>query len=358
MSKLFEPITLGAIEAPNRVIMAPLTRGRSTRNHVPSDFMHTYYSQRATAGLIISEGIGISRQGLGWPSAPGIWSMNQVEAWRPIVEATHAAGGRIFAQLWHMGRVVHPSFIDGQAPVSSSHTLAPGEARTDDGMRPYAPAEALTEDGIAGVIDDYRAAARNAIEAGFDGVQLHAANGYLIDQFLRDGTNHRTDRYGGSVEKRVRLLAEVTTALAEEVGADRTAVRISPNDDAQGCVDSDPEQLFVAAATALSDLNIAFVELRAARPQSVFRPAVRQLVPAIRKAYEGPLVLNQDFGLDDATEALSSGVADAISYGRPFIANPDLPRRLAIGAALNPADPATFYTPGPLGYIDYPSMAN
>ena len=251
MPSLFDPIRLGAIHAPNRIIMAPLTRGRATREHVPTPLMAEYYAQRASAGLIITEATGISQQGLGWPYAPGLWNEQQVAAWRVITEAVHAAGGRIAAQLWHMGRMVHPSFLGGAQPVSASATTAPAKAHTYDGRAPYGEARPLRTDEIPGLLEDYRRAARNAIAAGFDGVQIHAANGYLIDQFLRDGTNHRDDQYGGPIENRIRLLSEVTAAVAETVGADRTGVRLSPNGEIQGCNDSNPEPLFQAAAAAL-----------------------------------------------------------------------------------------------------------
>src|SRR5882724_2090744 len=289
MPTLFDPIDLGAVRAPNRILMAPLTRGRSTKEHVPTPLMAEYYSQRAGAGLIISEATGISRQGLGWAFAPGLWTEEQTAAWKPIVAAVHKAGGRFFAQLWHMGRIVHPDFLGGAKGVSASATTAPGEIRTYEGKKPHQEARPLTLEEIPGLLEDYRRAAKNAMAAGFDGVQLHAANGYLIDQFLRDGTNQRTDRYGGSIENRLRLLTEVTQALVETVGADRTAVRLSPNDDPQGCGDSNSEALFVAAVTALDAFNLAFLEMRASRPDSSFRPATRDLVPQIREAYEGTL---------------------------------------------------------------------
>jgi N-ethylmaleimide reductase len=356
MPTLFDPIELGAIHAPNRILMAPLTRGRSTREHVPTPIMGEYYAQRAGAGLILSEATGISRQGLGWAYAPGLWTDAQVEGWKPVVAAVHQAGGRIFAQLWHMGRIVHPSFLGGAAPVSASATTAPGEARTYDGKAPYAAARPLALDEIPGVIEDYAKAARHALAAGFDGVQLHAANGYLIDQFLRDGTNHRTDRYGGSIENRLRLLTEATQVLVDVAGKDRTAVRLSPNDDPQGCGDSNSEALFTAAVEALNGFDLAFLEMRASRPESTFRPGTRDLVPQIRKAYRGKLILNSDYRLEDASAALASGRADAIAFGRTFLANPDLPVRLKANAPLNEANSNTFYAQGAEGYTDYPTL--
>src|ERR1043166_391893 len=236
MPTLFDPIRIGRLTCPNRIWMAPLTRGRATRDHVPTDLMVAYYAQRASAGLILTEATHISLEGSGWPYAGGLWSDAQVAGWRKVTDAVHAAGGRIFAQLWHMGRVVHPS-LPGVQPVSASATTAPGNAHTYEGKQPYVQARALRLDEIPRVIADYALAARNAIRAGFDGVQLHGANGYLIDQFLRDGSNHRDDAYGGSIENRLRLLKEVVEALIAEAGADRTAVRLSPNGEIQGVDD-------------------------------------------------------------------------------------------------------------------------
>ena len=359
MPSLFDPIKLGAIEAPNRILMAPLTRGRATRDHVPTPLMKAYYAQRAGAGLIISEATGISRQGLGWPFAPGLWSEAQVEAWKPVTEAVHEAGGRIFAQLWHMGRVVHPSFLGGEPPVSASATTAPHKAHTYEGRQPYAEARPLRADEIPLLLGDYARAAANALRAGFDGVQIHAANGYLIDQFLRDSSNLRDDDYGGSIANRVRLLREVTRTVAETVGAGRTAGRLSPNGDSQGVDDSQPHLLFQAAAEALDEIGIAFLELREPGPDGTFgKAAVDPVHPLIRKAFAGPLVLNSDFRLEQAQSALASGAADAIAFGRTFLANPDLPERLRRNAPLNPDEMATWYSQGPEGYVDYPPLAD
>ena len=356
---LFDPIRIGAIEAPNRIFMAPLTRGRATRAHVPTSMMAEYYAQRASAGLIISEATGISQQGLGWPYAPGLWSAEQTAAWRPVTEAVHAAGGRIVAQLWHMGRIVHPSFINGEKPVSASATTAPDKAHTYDGKQPYVEARALRVDEIPALLEDYRNAACNAMTAGFDGVQIHAANGYLIDQFLRDGSNHRTDEYGGPIENRTRLLREITQAVVDTVGADRTGVRLSPNGAIQGVDDSDAPSLFTAAAAALSKIGIAFLELREPSPDGTFgKPSTPPVAPAIRKAFDGVLVLNSDYTAERAIDAMASGIPDAIAFGRPFLANPDLPERLAKGASLNKDVPRTWYSQGPEGYIDYPYLDN
>lgn len=363
MATLLDPIQLGAVLAPNRILMSPMTRGRATREHVPTPIMAQYYAQRASAGLIIAEAAGISRQGLGWPFAPGIWSDDQVEAWTPVTKAVRDAGGHIFVQLWHMGRAAHPSCLDGQLPVSASATTAPDRATTYDGEQLYVEARPLELEEIKGVVADYRRATANAIKAGFDGVELHAANGYLIDQFLRDGTNHRTDAYGGSVKNRLRLLLEVVEVMVEEAGGDRTAVRLSANDMTQGCDDSNPELLFLTAAEELNRFNLAFLEVRASRPlattyspKGVLRVPKRNLAPPMREIFTGPFVLNQDYKLEDANAALAAGETDAISYGRAFIANPDLPNRLVKNAPLAPDDMATWHGKGAEGYTDYPFL--
>ncbi len=358
MPSLFDPISLGAVEAPNRILMAPLTRGRSTREHVPTAMMAEYYAQRASAGLIISEATGISREGLGWPYAPGLWTTEQVEAWRAVTQAVHDAGGRIVAQLWHMGRLVHSSFLGGAPPVSSSATTAPAYAHTYEGKAPYDEARPLGLDEIPRLLQDCRRAARHAMEAGFDGVQIHAANGYLIDQFLRDNSNFRQDAYGGSVDNRVRLLREVAAAVAGEVGAERTGVRLSPNGAVQGADDSDPRALFTAAASALSDAGVAWLELREPHGDSTFvSRAVDPIAPAVRQAFKGVLVLNSDYDADRGQAQLDSGVADAIAFGRPFISNPDLAYRFAHRLPLNQDDFKTWYSQGPEGYLDYPTAA-
>lgn len=359
MTSLFDPLQLGAITAKNRIIMAPLTRGRSSDGHVPvSALKAEYYAQRASAGLIIAEATGISQEGLGWPSAPGIWSDAQVEAWKPVTDAVHEAGGKIILQLWHMGRLVHPDFLGGADPVSASVTTAPGDAHTASGKKPYAQARALRLDEIPRVIADYVHAAKNAMTAGFDGVQLHGANGYLIDQFLRDNSNFRDDAYGGSIENRIRLLTAVTQALADTVGADRTSVRLSPNGETQGANDSNPVALFTAAAAALDAIGIGFLELREQKTFGTFGTSdVPRVSPDIRKVFTRPLVLNQEYTFDTAAADVASGLADAISFGRPFISNPDLPRRLADGLEIVRDNYKTWYSPGPVGYTDYPVAA-
>ncbi len=358
MANLFDPLQIGALTAPNRIFMAPLTRGRSEGVHVPiSALKADYYAQRAGAGLIIAEATGITQEGSGWPSAPGIWSEDQVEAWKPVTGAVHDAGGRIILQLWHMGRLVHPDFLNGGTPVSASATTAPGDAHTMTGKKPYEQARALALDELPRIIGDYVHAAKNAMGAGFDGVQLHGANGYLIDQFLRDNSNFRDDAYGGPIENRIRLLAEVTSALVDTVGAGRTAVRLSPNGETQGADDSNPVALFTAAAAALQGLDIAFLELREQKTFGNFgKTDVPRVSPEIRKVFTNPLVLNQEYTLETAEADVASGLADAISFGRPFISNPDLVARLRTGAALTPDNFRTWYSPGPEGYTDYPTL--
>ncbi|WP_425228600.1 alkene reductase [Sphingomonas sp.] len=352
MTTLFDPITLGDIDCANRIFMAPLTRGRASAGHVPTELMVDYYRQRAGAGLIITEGTGVSRRGLGWPAAPGLWTEEQVEAWKPVTDAVHEAGGRIVAQLWHMGRLARPD-VTGQTPLSSSATRAPYPKEPN----PYAAAQAATLDDIAQAQDEYADSARNAIRAGFDGVQLHGANGYLIDQFLRDGTNARDDDYGGSPENRIRFMRESVARVVDAIGAGRTGIRLSPNGETQGADDSNPAAVFVPAAKALDALGIAFLELRELGPTGSFGTTdVPKLSPQIRAAFRGPLVLNQEYSLDQGKADIASGLADAIAWGRAFIANPDLPDRFRRGAAVAKDNFKTWYTPGPEGYTDYPAL--
>ena len=357
MPSLFDPIQLGTIHAPNRILMAPLTRGRATRDAVPTEIMAEYYTQRASAGLIITEATGISREGLGWPFAPGIWTDEQVEHWKPVVDSVHAAGGHIVVQLWHMGRQVHSS-VTGVQPVSSSATRTDGQAHTFEGKKDFEIARPLELSEIPRLLADYEHAARNAIRAGFDGVQIHGANGYLIDQFLRDNANFRDDIYGGSIENRIRLMREVTERVVSVAGAGRTSIRLSPNGDSQGVDDSNPRALFTAAAKALDEIGIAFLELREPGPDGTYgRTDVPKLSPAIREVFTKPLVVNSDYTtLEQAQDVLDSGVADAVAFGRTFLANPDLPERLRTGAPLNPSNPKTGFSQGAEGYIDYPAL--
>jgi 2,4-dienoyl-CoA reductase-like NADH-dependent reductase (Old Yellow Enzyme family) len=362
MPDLFDPIQLGAVKASSRIIMAPLTRGRAYRNHVPAPLMGEYYAQRASAGMIISEATGISPEGLGFPYGPGLWTPGQVSGWKGVVEQVHAAGGSIVAQLWHMGRLVHPSFLGGAQGVSASATTAPGDAFTYDGRKPHEPARPLRLAEIPRLLADYRTAARNAIAAGFDAVEIHAANGYLIDQFLRDGSNFRTDAYGGSIQNRIRLLGEVVATVVEAVGRERTGVRLSPSGEATGVDDNDPHSLFPAAAAMVNTHAIAYLHVREAPPTGRYDdsgssrrlPDLPPVVPKIRAAFDGPLILNSDYDLARAQAALERREADAISFGRLFIANPDLSRRFREGLPLSSFDQTKLHTRGPEGYSDYP----
>ena len=357
MPSLFDPVALGPITLKNRIWMAPLTRGRATREAVPTPVMAQYYAQRAGAGLIISEATGISREGLGWPFAPGLWSDAQVAGWKPVTDAVHAAGGRIVAQLWHMGRLVHPDLGGGQ-PVSSSATTAPHHAHTYEGNKPYVEARPASRDDIARIVGDYARAAGNAIRAGFDGVQVHGANGYLVDQFLRAGANMRDDEFGGSIDNRLRFMTQVLEAIGAAIGMDRVGIRFSPNILSQGVDDPDPIALYTAGARRLEELRVPWIELREPGANSTFGSGATEVVsPAMRTHYSGVIALNRAYVGDTAQARLDEGVADAIAFGRTFLANPDLVERIRIGADLNEPDGATFYTQGAEGYVDYPALA-
>jgi 2,4-dienoyl-CoA reductase-like NADH-dependent reductase (Old Yellow Enzyme family) len=356
MPGLFEPLELGALTLPNRIAMAPLTRARAGFEAVPNMLMAAYYEQRASAGLIISEATGISREGLGWPNAPGLWNGAQVDGWKQVTDLVHGSGGHIVAQLWHMGRLVHPDLGGGQ-PVSSSATTAPDYAHTYEGKKPYVEAREATRGDIQRIVADYAAAARNAICAGFDGIQIHGANGYLVDQFLRDGANFRTDEYGGSIANRLRFMTEVLEDVGGEIGMDRVGIRLSPNILVQGVEDSDPKLLFAAVAGRLEELKVPWIELREAhQPTSAGSVPTDPVSPIMRTLYSGRILLNSDYDGASARARMAEGIADGISFGRPFISNPDLPHRIAIGAPLEPGDTATFYSGGAEGYVDYPTL--
>jgi 2,4-dienoyl-CoA reductase-like NADH-dependent reductase (Old Yellow Enzyme family) len=356
MPGLFDSLELGSIELPNRIVMAPLTRARSNREAVPNALMAEYYAQRATAGLIISEATGISREGLGWPNAPGLWNSAQVEGWKLVTSAVHQAGGRIVAQLWHMGRLVHPDLGLGQ-PISSSATTAPDFAHTYEGKKPYVEARSATKSDIRRIIGDYVCAAKKAIAAGFDGVQIHGANGYLVDQFLRDNSNFRTDEYGASIENHMRFASEVLEAVGDAIGMDRVGIRFSPNIYSQGVEDSDPIPLFTALAGRLEELKVPWIELREAhRPTMQGAIPTAPVSPHMRPLYSGAILLNSDYDGPSARARMAEGIGDAISFGRPFISNPDLVHRIAVGAPLAPGDVATFYEGDARGYVDYPAL--
>ncbi|EFJ25413.1 hypothetical protein SELMODRAFT_173572 [Selaginella moellendorffii] len=355
---LLTPFKLGGFQLKHRVVLAPLTRCRSY-GHVPQPHAAIYYSQRATqGGLLIAEATAVSPSGLGYPHSPGIWSEEQVEAWKPIVQAVHDKGAVFFLQIWHVGRVSHTSYQpNGQAPVSSTNRKAPGQLMLPEGtpMADYSPPRALETHEIAGVVEDFRLAARNAMRAGFDGVELHGAHGYLIDQFFKDSTNDRTDEYGGSVENRCRFALELVEAVSKEVGADRVGIRLSPFSDYVGAVDSNPLQLGLYMAEELNRFNILyahFVEPRM-RVGAAIAPEAAGIWP-LRKAFKGTMLVAGGYGRDDGNEAITSGKTDLVVYGRHFLANPDLPKRFELNSALNVYDRQTFYTPDPVvGYTDY-----
>jgi N-ethylmaleimide reductase len=358
MTTLFDPLRIGQIELANRIVMAPLTRNRAAPNQVPSELAIEYYRQRASAGLVISEATQISPQGQGYLDTPGIYNAEQVAAWRRITAAVHAAGGRIVAQLWHVGRISHVSLQPGgQAPVSSTARRADTKTFTRDGFTPVSAPRALRTDEMPALVASYRDAARHAIEAGFDGVEVHAANGYLIEQFLRDSINDRTDAYGGSVANRARLLLDVMQAVAGEIGGGRTGVRLSPvtpaNDAGQ---DSDPQALYEFALAELAPLKLAFVEVVEGQTAGA-----RDFAPfdyaKLRRRFDGAWIVNNGYQRQMALDAVANGAADAVSFGRPFICNPDLVRRLREDAPLNALDASTLYGGGAKGYTDYPTLA-
>jgi len=360
MPSLFDPIDLGAIHLNNRIAMAPLTRSRAIAGEVPNPLAVEYYAQRASVGLIISEATQISRQGQGYPNTPGIFTEEQVAGWKPILDAVHAKGGKMVAQLWHVGRISISDYQpDGDLPVGPSAIAAEGQAmRPDFSMTPFQVPRALTTDEIAGVVADYVHAAEMAKKAGFDGIEVHAANGYLIDQFLKDGSNQRDDRYGGSVENRARFLLEVVTAVVAVWGADRVGVRLSPSNGANGSRDSDPASIFLHVAAALKPFGLAYLHLiegEPGTPMSIKFDAPR-LAADIREAFGGPLMLNGGLTKALAQKALDEGRADLISSGVPVLSNPDLVERWKADAPLNAPDKDTFYGGGAKGYTDYPFL--
>lgn len=354
---LFEPYVLGALTLSNRIVMAPLTRNRAGGGFVPGDLAAEYYAQRASAGLIISEATQISQQGQGYQDTPGIYNQAQIDGWRKVTDAVHAKGGHIFLQLWHVGRVSHVDLQpNGQAPVAPSAVRAETKTFVNNAFVDVSVPRALELNEIAGIVDDFRRGAANAIAAGFDGVEVHGANGYLLDQFAKDGANTRTDAYGGSIENRARLTLEVTAAVAGEVGANRTGVRISPVSPANGVSATDPQAQFNYIVEKLDELGIAYlhvVEGATGGPRDV----ASFDFGALRRKFGNTYLANNGYDLDLATARLKRGQADLFAFGRPFIANPDLVERLKIGAPLASFSPATLYGGGSAGYTDYPAMA-
>ncbi|WP_045728320.1 alkene reductase [Xanthomonas sp. GPE 39] len=356
-SPLFKPLRLGAIALTNRIVMAPLTRNRAEgEGRLPSALAAEYYGQRASAGLIVAEATQISPMGQGYKDTPGIYSDAQVAAWKPITDAVHRGGGKIVLQLWHVGRISHVSLLpEGAAPVAPSALRADAKTYTAEGFTDVSAPRALRLDEIPGLIEDYRRAARNAIAAGFDGVEVHAANGYLIDQFLRDGSNHRDDAYGGSIENRTRLLFEVVQAVAQEIGGERTGVRLSPVTPANDAHDSDPQPLFERAVERLDPLGLAFLHVIEGSTGGP-RDNIAFDYAALRAKFHGPWLVNNGYDKAMAEETIASGRADAVAFGRPFIANPDLVERLRRNAPLNALNADTLYGGGAKGYTDYPTL--
>jgi len=350
MSLLSTPLRVGAFEIPNRVVMAPLTRCRASAGRVPNAMMAEYYVQRAQAGFILSEATAVDPMGVGYPDTPGIWSRDQVEGWKLVTSAVHEAGGRILLQLWHVGRISHPVYLNGAQPVAPSAIAAAGHVSLLRPHQPFPVPRALELAELPGVIEAYRRGAQNAQEAGFDGVEIHGANGYLLDQFLQDGTNKRTDGYGGPVENRARLMLEAVDAAVSVWGADRVGLHLAPRGDSHGMKDSDPAATFGYVAREAGRRGLAFLCAR----EGLAEPRIG---PALKKAFGGVYIANQGFTAETAEAEIAAGNADAVAWGKLFIANPDLPKRLSTGAVLNEPQPATFYGGTDVGYTDYPSMA-
>ena len=354
---LFTPVQVGRYTLPNRIVMAPLTRCRAGEGNVPTLLNVNYYVQRASAGLIISEASQVSQQGMGYPATPGIYSSEQIAGWRLVTDAVHQQGGLIFLQLWHVGRSSHSSFQpDRGLPVAPSAIAIEGELPTYEGMKPYETPRALELSEIPGIVEQFRQGAKNALEAGFDGVEIHGANGYLLDQFLRDGANKRTDEYGGSIENRARLHLEVTEAVVEVWGSDRVGIRLSPSSTFNSMSDSNPEATFGYLVEQLNRFNLAYLHLLEPSESDLRHGGHAVPTAYFRPIYQGNLMANWDYDQVKANAAIASGNADLISFGKAFIANPDLPERFKLNAPLNSPDPDTFYGGGEHGYTDYPTL--
>jgi N-ethylmaleimide reductase len=357
---LFTPVKPGAYELPNRIVMAPLTRMRSLPGNIPQAMNAIYYTQRSTAGLIISEATQVAPEGLGYPGTPGIHSPEQIEGWKLVTNAVHQKGGKIFLQLWHVGRISHPSLQpDGKLPIAPSAIAPEGEVFTYTGLQPFVTPRAIETAEIPLIIDQFYQGAKNALLAGFDGVEIHAANGYLLDQFLQDGTNQRTDEYGGSFANRMRLIKEITTKVIEVWGADKVGIRLSPSGKFNSMYDSNPEALFTYIIENLNPFNLAYlhlVEPRVNNNETLEKPFSHLSSSFFRPLYKGTIISAGGYDRDLGNQTLANGEADLIAYGRLFISNPDLPLRFAKNSALNPYDSSTFYGGDERGYIDYPSL--
>ena len=350
---LFNSLQVGALTLPNRIVLAPLTRARADVGHMPTDLMAEYYAQRASGGLLITECTMVSEGTSAFVAEPGIYSAEQIEAWKKVTTAVHAKGGRIFMQIWHAGRAAHPDINGGVRTVSSTATAIEGEISTPAGKVPHAVPHALTTEEITQIVAAFAQGAKNAIAAGFDGVEVHGANGYLIDQFLRDGANQRTDNYGGVVQNRARFLFEVLTAVTAAIGADRVGLRLSPLNSFNSMKDSDPIGLTTFLATELNAYKLAYLHLMRA---DFFGVQKADVVTVAREKYNGVLIGNMGYNAEEAEQAITAGQLDAIAFGTSFLANPDLPERIKAKAALNIPDSSTFYTPGAKGYTDYPAL--
>jgi len=349
-TNLFEPITVGAWNLPNRIFLAPLTRARAGEERVPNALMAEYYRQRSSAGLIITEATSVTPMGVGYADTPGIWAPEQVEGWKLTTRAVHDQGGHIVLQLWHVGRISDPIFLGGADPVAPSAIRPSGHVSLVRPMKEFVTPRALAAEEIPGIVEAYRLGAENALAAGFDGVELHGANGYLLDQFLQDSTNHRTDGYGGSLENRARLMLEAVDAAISVWGADRVGLHIAPRGDAHDMGDSNPLATFTYVASEMGRRGIAFVCAREALGDD-------RIGPQLKQAFGGTYVANEKFTLETGNAVLAAGEADAVAFGVPFLANPDLPARFRAGASLNDPDPTTFYASGAKGYTDYPTWA-
>jgi N-ethylmaleimide reductase len=355
MSDLFSPVKLGSIAMSNRMVMAPLTRNRSSMEGVPQDINVTYYEQRATAGLIITEATPISAMGHGYPLLPGIYTDAQVDGWKKVTDAVHAKGGKIVIQLWHVGRISHPTLLNGATPVAPSPVKPSGKAFTFNGLVDYVEPRALDASELPGIVADYVQASKNAIKAGFDGVEIHSANGYLLDQFLRDGSNKRSDIYGGSIENRARFLMEVTKAVVDATGSDKVGLRLSPVNPFNDMKDSNPQAVFNYVTEQLNQFNLAYLHVVEG---GIHGGGVADAFDfdAMRKLCKSPYMANLSYDKVRGNAAIASGHADAVAYGVPFIANPDLVERFRQDAPLNEADSKSFYGGTEKGYTDYPTL--
>ena len=352
---IFTGVNIGPFNLPNRIFMAPMTRCRAGEGNVPTPLMAKYYSQRASAGLIITEGSQVSEQAVGYPSTPGIHNAEQVGGWKTITDAIHKKNGHIFLQLWHVGRISHPDFHGGELPVAPSAIVPNGNIATYEGMKSFVTPRALETDEISQIVDQFKNGAKNAMDAGFDGVEIHSANGYLLDQFLRDRTNRRNDMYGGSIENRTRLLLEIIEAITTVCEIDRVGVRLAPSGTFNDISDSDPKKLFGYVADQMNRFNLAYLHIIDALESDIRHGAKVVSLHYLRNIYKGKIIISGGYDKEKGNSVIAEEDADAVAFGKMFIANPDLPERLKSGAPLNEADPSTFYGGSEKGYTDYPT---